>query len=287
MGLERKSEIKSISSVFYHYRNSITIYTEDNDKDKKFYVTLFKRLLDGTGVVINDVFPLGDCDVVYSTCQNDHSNTPRLYIIDGDIFLMTTPKNSIEHLYILPAYCIENFVLDKQSFYRVFDELDHLHTQEDIEGIVDYDSMVQNAVHPFLELFRYFAISKEYLGLFKLKDVYQFIDKTALINDEKIKQETNEIKEDILNFGAVSEAEFSEIVLNKTTDYADTKDNLMKYASGKDYLLPYFCSVAKSKLSINIGLKKENWKYQFSKYCDLSRLSDLRKKIIEEANRKS
>ena len=37
MKIDRGIETRQIESVFYEYRNSITIYTEDCDKDKKFY----------------------------------------------------------------------------------------------------------------------------------------------------------------------------------------------------------------------------------------------------------
>lgn len=59
MGLEFSAEQTQVASIFTAYRNDIDIYTEDENKDKVFYKRLFSRLLEGSGVLINDVYPLG------------------------------------------------------------------------------------------------------------------------------------------------------------------------------------------------------------------------------------
>ena len=61
MGIDFSTEVRQASTVFTQYRNTINIYTEDCGKDKKFYVTLFKRLLNDTDIIINDIYPLGNC----------------------------------------------------------------------------------------------------------------------------------------------------------------------------------------------------------------------------------
>lgn len=51
MGIDFSTEVRQASTVFTQYRNTINIYTEDCGKDKKFYVTLFKRLLNDTDII--------------------------------------------------------------------------------------------------------------------------------------------------------------------------------------------------------------------------------------------
>lgn len=165
MKINRGIETRQIESVFYEYRNSITIYTEDCDKDKKFYVTLFKRLLGDTDIEINDIHPLGSCDEVIEACQNDKNSNPKLYIIDGDIFNMVSPRVEINHLFVLDSYCIENYVIDPDAYYKTYDELDHLHSEDEIRKLVDYNQMMGEAITPFMDLFRHFFIVK---GIFRL-----------------------------------------------------------------------------------------------------------------------
>ena len=64
MELEFSSEQEHISSFFMAYRNDIDIYTEDEMKDKVFYKKLFSRLLNETGLIVNDVYPLGASEKV-------------------------------------------------------------------------------------------------------------------------------------------------------------------------------------------------------------------------------
>ena len=56
MNLKLNSQQEHVSSLFTAYRNDIDIYTEDQNKDKPFYKIIFKRLLEGTGIKINDEY---------------------------------------------------------------------------------------------------------------------------------------------------------------------------------------------------------------------------------------
>ena len=116
MGIEFNSEQEQVSSLFTAYRNDVDIYTEDESKDKVFYKKLFSRLLNGTGLRINDVYPLGSSDDVIAACRKDSDvKRKKIYIVDGDIYLMFSPKQPIPYLYVLDAYCMENLVIDEDA----------------------------------------------------------------------------------------------------------------------------------------------------------------------------
>ena len=280
MKIDRGKEGRWIESVFYEYRNSINIYTEDCDKDKKFYVTLFKRLLSDTDIVINDIHPLGSCNEVVEACQNDKSSNPKLYIIDGDIFSMTSPRVAINHLFVLDSYCIENYVIDSDAYYKTYDELDYIHSKDEIRELVDYNQMMSEAIVPFMDLFRHFSLSKEFLDCFKHKTATCIMNK-GVIDINKVQTEKNVVQNDIIQ-GGIDKNTFLSKLEEKEKMYPDNYTNLMKYVSGKSYLLPYIREYTTEKISLNVGLQKEGWKYLYAKNCQLDRLYPLKLAIIQE-----
>ena len=120
MSLEFSTETRLAASVFKEYRNVIDIYTEDCEKDKEFYIKLLKKLLSNTGIVVNDIHPLGCRRTVIECCQNDtDTRRKKLYIVDGDIYLQYKDKEIIPNLFVLDAYCIENYVVCEKSICYV------------------------------------------------------------------------------------------------------------------------------------------------------------------------
>lgn len=277
-------EVQQLTSLFTQHRNSINIYTEDNEKDKKFYVTLLKRLLDGTGVTVNDIIPLGSYDDVVKACAVDTDSNPKLYIVDGDIYLMTSPKQSQDNLFVLDRYCIENYVIDADSFYKVYDDLDYEHTIDEIKRLANFEEIMDDAVIPFMELFHHFAVSQTTQNVFILKDAYQFMGRDGKIESSKIDQEKSFVINDVCKNTCLPKADFNTYLETFKSSYPMTRDNLIKCVSGKDYLIPYITNCCKSRLSQNIGLKKEGWKFQFVKHCDLSPLNSLKQKILDTVN---
>lgn len=280
MKIDRSIETRQIESVFYEYRNSITIYTEDCDKDKKFYVTLFKRLLGDTDIEINDIHPLGSCDEVVEACQKDKNSNPKLYIIDGDIFNMTSPRAAINHLFILDSYCIENYVIDSDAFYKTYDELDYIHSKDEIRELVDYNQMMSEAIVPFMDLFRHFSLSKEFLNCYRVKTVACILNQEGIIDVDKVEIEKKVVQRDIKQ-GGIDKNTFLSKLEEKEKMFPDNYTNLMKYVSGKNYLIPYIRDYTNKKLSLRLGLPKEGWKYLYAKNCQLDRLSPLKSAIVQ------
>lgn len=282
MELDRGVAAKGLSSAFYAYRNSINIYTEDEDKDKKFYTLLFKRLLDGTGVVVNDIHPLGTCEQVIKHCKDDSDTTmPKIYIIDGDIYLMTTPRETENHLYILDSYCMENKVIDENAYYKVFELLDPFHELEEIKAKVDYNTMMGEAEAPFMKLHCHMAVCKETLGVHKRKSA-QDVMSSGSISSTKVNNLCTSIVTDVSTHSGLDVAYIENAVSEKMALFPASRDNLMKYVSGKDYLINYIDAYSKKRLNTISGQRKEFWKYQFMKYCDMSPLEGLKNAIVKE-----
>lgn len=285
MKIDRGKEGRQLESVFYEYRNSINIYTEDCDKDKKFYVTLLKRLLSDTNIVINDIHPLGSCNEVVEACKIDKSSNPKLYIIDGDIFNMTSPRAAINHLFVLDSYCIENYVIDSDAFYKTYDELDYIHSKDEIRELVDYNQMMSEAIVPFMDLFRHFSLSKEFLNCYRVKTAACILNQEGIIDVDKVEIEKKVVQRDIKQ-GGIDKNTFLSKLEEKEKMFPDNYTNLMKYVSGKNYLIPYVREYTNKKLSLRLGLPKEGWKYLYAKNCKLDRLSPLKLAIIQEIRKR-
>lgn len=280
--MEYSSDARQLVSAFTQFRNSINVYTEDDDKDKKFYVTLLKRLFQGTGIIINDVTPLGCCDNVIEACRTDNDSFPKIYIVDGDIDLMVNPKAPIDHLFVLSRYSIENYVIDENAFYRVYDELDYKHDEQTLRTLVDFNSMMDCACVPLIGLFHHFAISQKNLNRFILKDISQVTNKDGEIDESRVLFEKEFVKQDVCRNSTITSEAFDQELSSFAAKFPASRETLLNVVSGKDYLLPYIQGYSMNKLSLKIGIKKEGWKYLYAKYCDLRPLSLLKDAIINE-----
>jgi len=280
----QSTESRQISAAFYSYRNDIEIYTEDEPDDRQFYVRLLSRLMDGTGIRINDVHPLGSCTNVETAHNADVSLKGKLYITDGDIFAMFAPKASSLHKYVLDAYCIENFVIDEDSLSQYLYE--HIGTIDIAECVnrLKYSSRISSVRDAFLNLFRHYAVEKKLLDVFAMSSVLKFYDEKHLqIRNGDINNEIIKIKQELKAHG------FSEEVINKEcSKMAQTcpcsDESFGRYLSGKDWLMPYFLSIITSLLPNKMKPSKIPFKFQLAKNCKLNRLQGLRQAIINVVN---
>lgn len=179
MSLDYSLKVKQAVPVFKEYRNTIDIYTEDEKKDKEFYKKIFSKLLDGTSVVISDVTPLGTrCDVIKSCRENTDTQRNKLYVVDGDIFLQFGEKEMHSNLYVLDAYCIENFTISEASLVEAtYLSSGGSYDKEKIRSLLNYENAVASIMKPLLDLFFVYSIQAEFLKKFKLRHVDSFTEK--------------------------------------------------------------------------------------------------------------
>lgn len=280
MALEFSSEQSQIVSIFTAYRNDIDIYTEDEEKDKAFYKRLFSRLLDGTGIRVNDVHPLGPSDEVINACMADTDTTrKKLYIVDGDIYLMYNPKQVIDNLYVLNAYCMENLVIDEEAVCNTLCNFIGEYELEEVKNIFQYDYVISSHKDKLIELFHHLALHDKYCGYFELKSIGRYYTNKEF-DSSLVDADILSIKQSILTTGGVT-AEVLECELDKMkTDFPYTSETCMRIISGKDYLIHMMVCNAAKKLNYKKGHTKNAWKFNFANYCNLDRLIPLRNAII-------
>lgn len=282
MGLDFSLEQQQISTIFKQYRNTINIYTEDKIEDKQFYIRLLQRVLAGTSVEINDIYPLGSSSEVINACKNDNDlSYKKIYIVDGDIFLMHQPKITMKSLFVLDAYCIENFVIDEISVCHSFYNMLGTKSLAEVQSLINFACMMENIKNPLIDLFLNYAISNQYKGFFTLYNIDRFLDnKTLSVDMVKIQAEINRIKNELIDLGLLTEEQYQAEFSYKQSIYPKDINTVLKIVSGKDFLIPYIKKYCCNVLKFNIHLPNESWKFHFANYCDLTRLKKLKIAIL-------
>lgn len=281
MELGFSSEQEQIASIFTAYRNDIDIYTEDENKDKAFYKKLFTRLLNDSGIKINDVYPLGSSDDVIDACKKDNDTTrKKLYIVDGDIYIMFKPKEVIPNLYVLDAYCMENLVIDEESVCNTICDFHGEKEYDDIKTLFDFDNLIQEHQDLLITLFYYKSLDQKYRNFFNLYSLSKYYDKNNNLNPTIIESEKTSIKNRLISEGKISQEDFEKELLALESRFPKNKSTFLKIVSGKDYLIHMISCHAKKTLNHNTGHKKEAWKYNFARYCNLDRLQGLKNTIL-------
>jgi len=276
--LELSDEPKRLVSTFKTYRNDIDIYTEDNPQDKEFYKVLFERLLDGK-VKINDVTPLGNKNTVILRCKNEPENgRKKLFVVDGDINLIHgTNIPVIENLFVLKAYCVENYVVDKESVTNFIYMKCGNRSKEEIENELNFEQWLSEYSEKLIDMFVHFAIIDWLGGVFRVCNAYKFHRNGKYIAD-LVDSEIEVIKKEILKL--TSQSDYQEKYQKLRIQWKMETNTLLSIVSGKDYLIPLVLLKTNAYKQSGALPTYSEAKFELLHYAKLDRLSDL-KEIIE------
>lgn len=274
-------EAQRLTSTFRAYRNDIDIYTEDNNKDKEFYKVLFKRLLKSE-IIINDITPLGCKDSVIKRCDEEPDNgRKKIFIVDGDVtFIHGENIPTLKNLYVLEGYCIENFLIDKETIIHFLYMNCGTKPIEQIESELNYSNWLGEYSAMFIDLFIHFALINYFGGYFTLfnankyhvKQGEEIVFQTELVNADILK-----IKEEILQIVSIEEYTLKHEELN--VKWTHCIENLTTIVSGKDYLIPLLLLKTKQFKKSKALPTLEEIKFSLVHSSNLSRLSNLKQRI--------
>ena len=281
MALDFSLETRKAATVFTEYRNTIDIYTEDCDKDKEFYVKLLKRLLADSDIIINDIHPLGCRRTVIESCRNDTDNRRRrLYIVDGDIYLQFQEKEQLPHLYVLDAYCIENYMICDDAICNVAYIFHGRDSFEKVKEILDVPHTLDDIAKPLIDLFFYYSIQMECIGQINLMSVDCYMNKsTCTIDTGLIDYKIGEIRNGLVRRG-ITERTIDKLLDERRAKYPYNTETLLTIVSGKDFIIPFFRYHINKCLNCSVRLPKEAWKFNFVDRCDINRLYSLKQAIL-------
>lgn len=280
--LEYSTETRQAATVFTEYRNTLDIYTEDCEKDKEFYIKLLKKLLSNTDIIINDIHPLGCRRTVIQCCQDDTDNRrKKLYIVDGDIYLQYKEKECIPNLFVLDAYCIENFMICEEAICYVAHMFHARDSYENVKISLQTPVVLAEIAEPLINLFFYYSIQMECIGQFRIMTIDAYIDKsTKQIDITKINQEVNRIKSALISKG-FSKIKLEELLNQRKSKFPYNVATLLTIVSGKNFLIPFIKYHIDKRLNCNLRLPNEAWKFNLVERCDLNRLYPLKQALIQ------
>lgn len=239
--MERSLTAKSAASVFYEEHNDIDIFIEDTAPGyDKIFEEIFSRVFKEK-YKISKVFPLGS----KTTVLNEHAkllgnfSRPTIYIVDGDLILISEEPQPAKGLYPLPHYCIENILLDRDSLHRVLNEENPLELKDKLIRTFDYESWSINNIPMLIDLFIDYNICQstcpelQTVG-FEIKNLVS--SNSGDLDPAKVQNR----KRDIVT--AIESVIGPEAYIDKRKEI-ETRINIydqtnIRYISAKDYTLP-------------------------------------------------
>lgn len=266
--IERKLSSKSARSILLEEFNDIDVYVEDTAGGFK---KLFKEIIGKAfqqKYKIEHVLPLGDRDSVIGECEKNQAKTgrKRIYIIDGDLYLLNNKEQkSLKGLYILPRYCIENFLIDENAIIELLFEEDHELEKKEIADKLKLSEWIIHNEDLLTKLFINYAACHKFVP--ELQTVgFKVTNLTNSNSGEvcpvKINKRIDDLRESVakkidINIFLDEVARIEEVI--------NTQSNkLIKYVSGKSYLLPLLrtrcksfakCSVSDINFKLRLAIK--------------------------------
>jgi hypothetical protein len=270
---ERSVQAKSAKSVFFEDINDIDIYIEDTAFGyPKLFSVLFSRLLNEK-YKVNKVFPLGGRRAVVDQHNEHSSDRPSLYIIDGDLFLLTGDTvNNQNGLYKFPYYCVENILCDQNAILSVMDEEEPVKSLEDLNGLFNYQEWLLNNEVKLFSLFVEYAVSmtlnpQEQTVAFKVSDLVSC--NKGELSDAKLAVRIGDLKQAVIEYTSLEDYESTRN--NILTNFELSGLNKLDVISGKDYLFPLLKTRAKSLVKTKVS--DLNFKLRLAKICSLNNIN--------------
>lgn len=279
---ERNVDAKSAKSVFFEDQNDIDVYIEDTAFGyEKLFTILFSRVFEDT-YKVQKVFPLGGRDQVLEKFE-EHKNLgrPSLYVIDGDLYLLTKSSNkTTTGLFELPVYCIENVLTDPFAFLNIMDEEESIKSKSDISSELSYESWIRQNEDVLFNLFIEYGIS------FSLNPIQQTVayplrnflsSGDGNIDDKKVNDHIEKLREESIN--ATSNETYERKKIEVISNFTNLKASKLDVISGKDFLFPLLKLKAKSV--VNTRISDINFKQRLAKMCDLSKIEDAKNYVVQ------
>lgn len=279
--LNRSVLSKSAVSLFHEEFNDIDIYIEDTATGyRKIFKEIINRAL-SSQYSIEQVFPIGTRSEVINECKKHQLSTGRrkIFIVDGDFHILNGREETVNGLYVLPRYCIENYFLSEDAIAHVAYEEDSELEIDSIISNLNFSSWIDNNEELLVELFVMYAICHSHLPqeqTTKFKVTKLCSSNSGVVCKDKTRSRIEELKEKLQNHLGEEQLK-SEI--NRITSEINKKDKkLLRYISGKDYLLPLMISRLQSFM--HFPVITINIKIRLAMKTDVEELKDMVDYII-------
>lgn len=280
--LKRSVVASKAKSIFFEDYNDIDVYTEDTANGyKKLYSKLLSRYFKDD-YKIENIFPLGGRDAVIEACKQEKNkrSRPRVYIIDGDLYLLRNSNPEIPGLFVLKEYCIENALVCENASVSFLVDEDPAREFDQIRNDLNFTHWMEHNEPLLLDLFICYAISMELtpdLPTVSLKVSDYINDDTGLVDIKKINKKTEQRKQEIIERIGKDKYEkrYAELV-----EFSSGCDKKYSFISGKDYLLPLL--QMRMRKVIKYSATAISFRHRLSNNCKLDIFDGLKEKILKE-----
>lgn len=138
--------------------NDLIVFVED-EKCQNMHVRVLSRVVEGAGRISN-VFPLGGrANVLAEALADSDDNPKRIYIIDGDLDLLTERNVPLcPRLHRLSAYSMENLVVTERGIIEVAIECAVDESESSLVARISFNDRKTFIVRTLLPLFQHYAV---------------------------------------------------------------------------------------------------------------------------------
>lgn len=280
--LERKSSAKVAKSVFYEDFNDIDIYIEDTAPGyRKIFKELLRRVFDNE-LKIDQIFPIGSRDLVIEECRkNQQGNRKRIFIIDGDLYLLhENNKIKLKGLFILPRYCIENYLIHETSIIDVLYEEEPELEKVQIAKNLKFNDWIKANDTILTELFKVYALCKKHIPqeqtvAYKVSNLCK--DNSGELCSIKVSNRIESLKQKLISI--IGESTYNAEYVNLTERISGESYKMLKFASGKDYLFPLINMRLRRLIETNPT--NLNLKVRIASKCDLKELTEIKDYVLK------
>lgn len=288
--IERSLKGKFAVSVLQEDFNDIDVYVEDTAiESKKIYTELLCRVFNQE-YKIDNIISLGPCNnVVKVWRENKIKNDGRLkvFIVDGDYhivndsicdFLENDEHNNHKGLFILPRYCIENYLIDFDAFIEIVHEETAVDERKAIRNTLNFDKWLLHNNQILKELFIYNSICMKY----KVPERTSKYRITNLLSENSGYCCKRHVENRINYLKSKIEEKEKNINLNLEFKLRNEKvkdKTFISIVTGKDYLFP----LIKNHVSVYyncLNMSQISLKIRLAKICNISELYVLNESLI-------
>lgn len=272
----RKSPSQYAKSFLFQEFNDIDFFIEDTDiATKRIFTKLLQRSLNET-IKLAQIFPLGGRQNVIDKAKISKTKSTRkqIFIIDGDLYLLTGEKVEEENLVELPKYCIENYLIDKNAIENIIiDENEKEIDDMDLKKLFNFDEWKKRNSPLLINLFIEYGIEKKNkLGIqtvaYKVGNLIS--EPNGDLNKEKVEERIQKFEEDLITKldNEIYEEEKKEVTL-RLKEF----DDPLSCISGKDYILPLLLFKIRSLTSSKTP--NDKLKFRLARACEIDEFQKL------------
>lgn len=190
--------------ILYLQFNEVEFYVEDIEQEY-FYFNILKKLF--PDIKIGKIFPLNGKKNVREAARLNVGNKKKIFIVDLDFDEILGIKETIENLFYLDRYSIENYLFSKNALYEIIREKTPTLKNKDIAAAFNYTEVLDECKKLLCDLSCTFIVIQKYsLGLeyFKLnvaRDI-DFSKKVPTIKNNFIVDYFNEVEKELKRINA-------------------------------------------------------------------------------------